>query len=65
MNEIQILAEHLRVIVSQTNFDKVGNKTISLGIAQFKENDTISSVFKRADERLYIAKTTGKNKVGV
>ena len=43
----------------------VGNKTISLGIAEFKENDTISSVFKRADNRLYIAKTTGKNKVGV
>ena len=61
----KILAEHLRDIVYKTNFEKVGNITISLGIAQFKENDTISSVFKRADNRLYIAKTTGKNKVGV
>ena len=59
------LAEHLRDIVYKTNFEKVGNITISLGIAQFKENDTISSVFKRADNRLYIAKTTGKNRVGV
>ena len=61
----KILAEHLRDIVYKTNFEKVGNITISLGIAQFKENDTISSVFKRADNRLYIAKTTGKNRVGV
>ena len=59
------LAEHLRDIVYKTNFEKVGNITISLGIAEFKENDTISSVFKRADNRLYIAKTTGKNRVGV
>ncbi len=61
----KILAEHLRDIVYKTNFEKVGNITISLGIAEFKENDTISSVFKRADNRLYIAKTTGKNRVGV
>ena len=65
LDEIYILAEHLRVIISEINFDMVGNKTVSLGIAQFKENDTISSVFKRADKRLYNAKTTGKNKVGV
>lgn len=65
LEQIEILAEHLRDIVSKTKFKDVGNKTVSLGIAQFKENDTISSVFKRADERLYIAKTTGKNKVGV
>lgn len=65
LDEIQILAEHLRIKVEQTIFKDVGNKTISLGIAQFKEGDTVSTIFKRADERLYLAKTTGKNKVGV
>ncbi len=59
----KILAEHIRKTIEETNFDKVGNKTTSLGLAQFNENDDVKTIFKRADDALYDAKTTGKNKV--
>lgn len=37
--------------------------TISIGAASFSGEDTISSVFERADKALYSAKKSGRNKV--
>ena len=37
--------------------------TASLGATTFRENDTIDSVFERADKNLYQAKSSGRNKV--
>ena len=39
--------------------------TISLGVAGFNENDTEDSVFKRADQALYLAKAEGRNQVKI
>lgn len=39
------------------------NLTISLGAAFLRQGDTADSLYKRADELLYQAKNTGKNKV--
>jgi diguanylate cyclase (GGDEF)-like protein len=39
--------------------------TISLGLTQFKENDTEDSVFQRADQALYKAKNNGRNRVEI
>ena len=39
--------------------------TISLGLTQFKENDSEDSVFQRADQALYKAKTNGRNRVEI
>ncbi len=57
-----VLAEHLRKAVEETVFDVIGHRTISLGVAQIQENDSISSIFKKVDLALYEAKKTGKNK---
>lgn len=37
--------------------------TISIGAASFSGDDTVSSVFERADKALYAAKRSGRNKV--
>lgn len=37
--------------------------TISLGVAEFTDQDTIETFLRRADRRLYEAKETGRNKV--
>lgn len=37
--------------------------TASLGVAQFTKNETVEQVFKRADELLYAAKDSGRNRV--
>ena len=44
--------------------DKTHSMTISLGVASFKERDTEESMIKRADEGLYKAKNSGRNRVG-
>jgi len=61
VNNTLIAAEYIRKSVEQEHFNEVGSITLSLGISGFNENDTVSSVFKRADKALYKAKKLGKN----
>lgn len=61
-DEAFILAEKLRLIVEEYNFSEIGTKTISLGISSFEKNDTIETLFKKADKALYCAKESGRNK---
>lgn len=60
----QHLAEKLRVEIQNYTFNKIGKKTCSFGISQFKPEDEDSKeVVKRADNALYEAKNSGRNKV--
>lgn len=43
--------------------DKIYKVTISLGVSDFKMSDTLEKVIKRADEGLYKAKESGRNRV--
>ncbi|MDC7278165.1 GGDEF domain-containing protein [Butyrivibrio fibrisolvens] len=54
--------ENARKRVSSHDVKGIGVITISLGITSFRPGDDYATVFKRADEALYKAKTTGKNK---
>ncbi len=63
LNKISDAFEAARKRVSSIEIEKVGVKTVSLGLTQFTPGDTIESIFKRADEALYEAKNTGKNKM--
>ena len=56
-----ILADNLRKKVQNHTFTTVEKITISVGIAEFLENDTLVTLFKRTDEALYKAKESGKN----
>lgn len=59
------LAEKLRSTVEAvSDFPKIRNITISLGVSTFATEDTFSELFKRADESLYYAKEKGRNRVG-
>lgn len=57
-----ILAEKLRVLIENHQFEEVGEKTISIGISSLEENDNKDSLFKKADIALYEAKNSGKNR---
>lgn len=57
------IAEKLRVLIAEHSFDKIGHLSCSFGVAAFKEGDELDSLVRRADERLYLAKKQGKNKV--
>lgn len=63
------MAERIRECIAQTRFSEYAESmpgediaiSISCGVAEFREHDTMDSIIKRADEALYSAKTKGKN----
>ncbi len=58
-----VLAEKIRQAVCNHRFGKVGDITISIGVAQFRSHDTENSLLKKADRALYQAKNGGRNRV--
>jgi diguanylate cyclase (GGDEF)-like protein len=65
MEKVIELAEKIRQCVELFAFEKVGTITISCGVAEFREDDTVDSLIKRADDALYRAKRKGRNLVEV
>jgi len=66
MDAAEQIAETIRLQVANHNFEMEGiilRPTISIGVSILKKNDTMTSLFKRADEALYMSKRTGRNKV--
>jgi len=63
MKEAEPFAERVRLEVEQESFHKVGQITISLGVAQLREGDSIDDLIKRVDNSLYKAKRQGRNRV--
>ncbi len=59
-------AENLRTLISKQAIFPTVSVTVSIGVASFPEHGaTMDEVIARADEALYKAKRTGKNKVVV
>lgn len=57
------LALNLKNIIENTIFEKVGKKTMSLGIAQISEDLDLDNLINNADKALYFAKENGRNQV--
>lgn len=56
------LAEKLRILIDETEFDKVGHLTISLSVVQKNDDESKDEFLKRLDDLLYYSKNTGRNK---
>ncbi len=65
IDKAMVLAEKLRQIIEEHVFELIGNKTVSIGITQNRKNDIPASITKRADDALYSAKNSGRNRVEV
>lgn len=60
----RMIAQRIRAHLEQTEVPQVGRLTMSIGVAcRDADAATASSVLKVADERLYAAKQSGRNKV--
>jgi diguanylate cyclase (GGDEF)-like protein len=69
-NDAKMVAEKLRLAVSENEIDIYANttmkKTISIGLAIFpKDSSSLNTILKYADIALYEAKESGRNKVVV
>ncbi len=66
IDEAKIVGERLRRAVEETTvqLDSLNiNVTISMGLAEFTQNETGEELFERADKALYEAKEGGRNRV--
>lgn len=57
------LAERIRTQIEQLHFEKGLKITISIGVAEYLVGERTEKTIGRADERLYQAKSNGRNRV--
>lgn len=62
LSQAIFVAEKIRKTCQNSTVIDESNVTISVGVTQYKEKDTIRSFTKRADDLMYKAKKSGKNK---
>lgn len=59
------IAERIRDFVSQQTIELLGSVTVSLGVVEYVDQESLESLVKRSDIALYKAKEAGKNRVEV
>ena len=64
-DELEKFANKIRTSVENFDFELERKVTISLGATFIEKDDTKHSLFKRADEALYISKNSGRNRVTI
>jgi len=60
-SEAAVLAEKLRVLISNYDFELGKQVTASFGVAQYRENEDRREFFERVDIAMYRAKSLSKN----
>ncbi|MEA2018001.1 MAG: GGDEF domain-containing protein, partial [Campylobacterota bacterium] len=61
----KIVSEYIKDRIEENEHKIAGKITASFGLTQYKENDTIETIFKRCDDALYVAKENGRNRVEI
>lgn len=59
------IADLMRECFANTSFPGIRPQTVSLGVTQAREDDTVDSLCTRVDMALYRAKKNGKNRVEI
>ena len=62
-DDLLALTEALLRKIEAHRFETVGSMTASIGATLYLKNDTVTSIIKRADKALYLAKSGGRNRV--
>lgn len=69
LQSAEIVANHIRravmgkELLRRSTNESLGRVTISLGVASWRQGDTIATLLERADTCLYAAKHAGRNRV--
>ena len=57
------LAEDMRAAIAEVPFDALGSLTVSVGVAEARAGEDLTTWLERADQALYRAKRSGRNEV--
>lgn len=60
-----VIANNIRIAIEKKNIDTANSVTVSIGVTEIKEKDTLQRALKRADNALYEAKESGRNCVKI
>ena len=60
-DEAVIVAEKLRILISETSIPEVGNVTASFGVTRYHIGDSTDKIAQKADDKMYEAKSAGRN----
>lgn len=55
------MADRLRTVIESCKFPMIEDVTMSFGVVTWKRKEPKTSVLRRADEQLYLAKANGRN----
>ncbi len=61
LQNAEILAEKLRAGIHSLDIDIVGSVTVSLGVCEVREGESMEDAIGRADQALYLAKKSGRD----
>ena len=59
------VSQKLKDKIQENEHPTAGKITASFGVTEYKEGDTLESIFNRCDDALYLAKENGRNRVEV
>jgi len=59
------VSETIKDKIEENEHPTAGKITASFGLTQYKDGDTIKTMFKRCDDALYVAKENGRNRVEI
>lgn len=62
-DEAVSIAERIRSSINALQWEKIPSVSVSVGVTSSRPDDDIQTFYKRVDNRLYFAKTHGKNRV--
>jgi diguanylate cyclase (GGDEF)-like protein/PAS domain S-box-containing protein len=63
LSDARRLAEDIRAAIAEVPFGVLGSLTVSVGAAEIRANEDLTSWLGRADQALYRAKRAGRNEV--
>ena len=63
IEDAKIVCERIRNVIERHADDGAPRVTVSIGLAEASDDDTVESLLRRADAALYRAKAEGRNRV--